>query len=47
MPLNDSEDIIEAGARIGHFIVQMYNRKRLHSALGYLMLVEFEKRHLS
>ena len=36
MPLNDSEDIIEVGARIGHFIVQMYNRKCLHSALWNL-----------
>ena len=33
--LNDYEDIHEARARIGHFITQVYNHKRPHSALGY------------
>ena len=46
MPLNDSEDIIEVGAHRAFYCADVY-RKRQHSALGYLMLVEFEKRHLS
>ena len=45
--LNEYDDIMEARERIGHFIVQVYNQKRPHSALGYLTPVEFEKQHLS
>ncbi len=45
--LNDYEDIHEARAYIGHFITQVYNRKRPHSALGYLTPVEFQRKNLS
>ncbi len=45
--LNDYEDIHEARTRIGHFITQVYNHKRPHSALGYLTPVEFEQKNLS
>ena len=45
--LNDYDDIMDAKARIGHFIGQIYNQKRPHSALGYLTPVEFEQQHLS
>ena len=45
--LNDYEDITEARARIGHFITQVYNQKRPHSALGYLTPVEFQRKNLS
>ncbi len=45
--LNDYEDITEARARIGHFITQVYNQKRPHSALEYLTPVKFEQKNLS
>ena len=45
--LNDYDDMMEAKQRIGHFIVQVYNQKRPHSALGYLTPVQFEQQYLS
>ena len=40
-------DIMDARARIEHFILQVYNQKRPHSALGYLTPVEFEQQYLA
>ena len=45
--LNDYDDITQARAHIGHFITQVYNQKRPHSALGYLTPMEFEQQNLS
>ena len=45
--LNDYDDIADANACIGHFIEQVYNQKRPHSALGYLTPIEFEQKNLS
>ena len=45
--LNEYDDIMDAKQRIEHFIVQVYNQKRPHSALGYLTPLEFEQQHLS
>ena len=45
--LNAYEDIHEARERIGHFIRQVYNKKRPHSALGYLTPIEFQRKNLS
>ena len=39
-------DLAEARASIAQFIEQVYNRKRLHSALGYRPPVEFEQARL-
>lgn len=40
--LTDYQTLTEARASIKHFIEEVYNRKRLHSALGYRPPVEFE-----
>ena len=45
--LNDYQDITEARERIGHFIEQVYNQKRPHSALGYLTPMEFQRQTFS
>ncbi len=43
--LKDYRDFEEAEGNIGQFIEELYNRKRLHSSLGYLPPVEFEALH--
>ena len=40
---NEYADLEEARAAIGEFMEQVYNRQRLHSALGYRPPVEFEQ----
>jgi len=39
----DYEDLREARTSIQRFLEQVYNEKRLHSALGYLPPIEFER----
>jgi putative transposase len=45
--LFEYETISEARARIKHFLEEVYNQKRLHSAIGYMPPAEFEQLHLS
>ena len=40
--MNDYETLSEVLASVQHFIEAVYNRKRLHSAIGYLPPAEFE-----
>ena len=39
---NEYRDLAEARASIREFLEKIYNRKRLHSALGYVPPAEFE-----
>jgi transposase InsO family protein len=41
--LYEYEDLAQARTRIGYFLEEVYNQKRLHSALGYLPPAEFEQ----
>lgn len=43
--LNEYENLTDAYQRIGHFIEEVYQTKRIHSALGYLTPAEFEALH--
>ncbi len=43
--LNDYQTLQEAQDKIGHFIEEVYNTKRLHSSLGYVPPTEFEMAH--
>jgi transposase InsO family protein len=40
--LNEYENFAHAYQRIGHFIEDVYQTKRIHSALDYLTPAEFE-----
>ncbi len=42
--LRQYRDLEDARASIAHFIEEVYNRQRLHSALGYLTPASFEAR---
>ena len=43
--LNEYRTFAEVVERVPEFIDQVYNTRRLHSALSYLPPVQFEERH--
>jgi putative transposase len=44
--LSEYRDFADAHGQLGRFLDDVYNRKRIHSALGYLTPREFEQRWL-
>ena len=44
--LSEYRDFADALGQLGRFLDDVYNRKRIHSALGYLTPVEFERQWL-
>jgi transposase InsO family protein len=40
--LSDYADLFDARRQIGHFLEEVYQHRRIHSALGYLTSSEFE-----
>jgi transposase InsO family protein len=45
--LSEYQDVADARRQLGRFLDGVYNRKRIHSALGYLTPAEFEQHWLA
>ena len=45
--LTEYEDFGDALRQLGRFLDEVYNRKRIHSSLGYLTPSEFEQQWIS
>ena len=44
--LSEYHDFADACCQLGRFLDDVYNRKRIHSSLGYLTPAEFEQQWL-
>jgi transposase InsO family protein len=44
--LSEYQDFGDAHRQLGRFLDAVYNRKRIHSSLGYLTPAEFEQQWL-
>ncbi len=44
--LSEYRDFADAYGQLGRFLNDIYNRKRIHSSLGYLTPAEFEQQWL-
>jgi transposase InsO family protein len=44
--LSEYRDFADAHGQLGRFLDDVYNRKRIHSVLGYLTPAEFEQQWL-
>ena len=44
--LSEYRDFADAYSQLGRFLDDVYNRKRIHSSLGYLTPAEFEQQWL-
>jgi transposase InsO family protein len=44
--LSEYRDFADAYGQLGRFLDDVYNRKRIHSSLGYLTPAEFEQQWL-
>jgi putative transposase len=45
--LTEYQDFADAGRQLGRFLDDVYNRKRIHSAVGYLTPSEFEQQWIA